>query len=60
MAIDTFSERQRKAREHLVDLLALQSGLTQWEVDFIEDMSRKEVLTPNMIKKIYQIYEQRS
>lgn len=60
MAIDTFNERQRKAREHLSDLLALEKGLTPWEIDFIEDMSnREEALTTGQRKKIYEIYVQR-
>ena len=60
MAINTESERQRKAREHLCDLLALQRGLTQWELDFIDDMDRRALdLTPAQREKIYEIYEQR-
>ena len=49
-----------KAREHLGDLLALDSGLTAREVDFVEKMAnRKEALTSSQIEKIYEIYEQR-
>lgn len=60
MAIDTFSEHQRKAREHLIDLLALERGLTEWEVNFIDDMAdQEEALTPGQIEKIYEIYEKR-
>lgn len=60
MAIDTESERQRKVRVHLCDLLALESGLTSWEVDFLDDMAdREEAFTPDQMKKIYEIYEQR-
>ena len=60
MAIDTFSERQRKAKEHLSDLLALQRGLTQWEVNFIDKMDTRALdLTPGQIKKIYEIYQER-
>ena len=60
MAIYTHSERQRKAREHLSDLLDLSRGLTIWEVDFVENLSeREEDLTPGQIEKIYEIYEQR-
>lgn len=58
MGIDVFNERQ--AREHLCDLLALERGLTQWEVDFIDNMDKRAFdLTTKQIEKIYEIYEQR-
>ena len=60
MAIITFKETQRKAREHLSDLLDLGKRLALWQVDFIETMAeRKEALTPGQIAKIYEIFEQR-
>ena len=61
MAINTESERQRMAREHLSDLLALERGLTQWEVDFTDAVDKRALddLSQAQMEKIYEIYEKR-
>jgi hypothetical protein len=49
----------------LEDLLALDEGLSEWEVDFIEDISQRlgrnplEVLSDNQLAKIEQIWQAR-
>ena len=49
---------QNSAKEHLKDLLDLDSGLTEWEVEFIENMSKwKGDFSPKQIAMIYKIYE---
>jgi hypothetical protein len=54
------ADDQKRARDHLADLLALDSGLTAWEVDFIDSVSKWDGdLTPKQIKTIYKIYERR-
>ena len=60
MAIYTESERQRMAREHLSDLLALERGLTRWEVVFTDAVDKEALdLSQAQIEKIYEIYEKR-
>ena len=57
MAIYTESERQRMAREHLSDLLALERGLTEWEVDFTDAVAKRALpLAQAQMEKIYEIY----
>lgn len=52
------SEEQERARDHFNDLLALDSGLTDWEVNFIESLANWEGdFTEKQIAMIYKIYE---
>jgi hypothetical protein len=52
------NDHQKEAREHLADVLELDEGLTQWEVDFIENLSNWEGdLTPKQIATINKIWE---
>jgi hypothetical protein len=54
------AHEQQKAKDHLRDLLELEDGLTDWEVNFIDDMSRWEGdFTEKQIAMIYKIYERR-
>ncbi len=49
-----------KAVEHLRDLLALEDGLTEWEVEFVEKMAAlNRPFTKAEMKKIYDIYQER-
>ena len=51
---------QEKAREHLQDLLNLNAGLTEWELEFVESVSKwTDDLTDKQIAMIYKIYERR-
>ena len=53
-------EETAAAREMLHDLLGLSEGLSQWEVEFIEDVSRRDgPLTAGQVEKITEIYEER-
>jgi hypothetical protein len=50
------------ARGELDDLLALDEGLTGWEVEFIESLSRRLAdaplsLTDGQARKLHQIWE---
>ncbi len=60
---NTYKERQRKAKQHIEDLLALERALAKREFNFLDDMAdqvcRKESLTPGQIKKINKIYKKR-
>jgi hypothetical protein len=54
----SYADEQSRAREHLDELLALDSGLSDWEVNFIESVShRDDNLTEKQINIIYEIYE---
>ena len=54
---------QQQVKQCLNDLLDLEVGLSDWEVDFIEDMVLWENInhtwTPNQAKKIIEIYDDR-
>ena len=50
---------QQEALDCLGDLLLLKSGLSDFEVGFIESMSRWEGnFTPKQAKKIIEIYDE--
>jgi hypothetical protein len=54
------NEEQKRAREVLQDLLALDEGLTNWEIDFIESVNQwQSDLTPKQIETLDKIYEKR-
>ena len=46
-------------KDCLEDLLALDSGLTPWEVDFVERMSNKDSFNDWEVGKIFEIYDLR-
>jgi len=46
-------------REMLNDLCALEDGLTDWEVEFIERMSRQSSWSHGQLQKLTQIWEDR-
>ena len=49
---------QQKAVAHLADLMALEEGLTAWEIEFIESVHAQEyALTERQIDVIYRIYD---
>ena len=54
---------QQQVKQCLNDLLDLESGLSDWEVDFIEDVVLWEKInktwTPGQSKKIIEIYDDR-
>lgn len=51
---------EKKDREHLQDLLALEKGLANWEVEFIESLNHWEgEFTDSQREVLYQIYERR-
>ncbi len=44
---------QKKANAHLADLMALEDGLTAWEIDFIESVEAQDYpLTERQIDTI--------
>jgi hypothetical protein len=44
-------------RKMLKDLLGLEAGLTEWEVNFIEDLShRKKAFSKGQAEKIEQVW----
>ena len=48
---------QADLQEMLLGLLNLDSGLSEWEVNFIENMSKRtEDFTPNMANKIEELW----
>jgi len=48
---------QADLQEMLLDLLNLSSGLSEWEVKFIDDMSnRTDNFTENMANKIEELW----
>lgn len=48
-------------RSLLDELLALESGLTEWEVDFVDDLSRWEgAFTEKQAETLEKIYERRT
>jgi len=48
---------QADLQEMLLDLLNLDSGLSEWEVNFIDDMSKRaDLFTPNMANKIEELW----
>ena len=40
----------------LKDLLSLEEGLTEWEVNFVDDMSSRQYFTLKMTNKIKELY----
>lgn len=49
---------QQKAIAHLADLMALEKGLTAWEIEFIESVHAQHYpLTKRQIDAIYRIYD---
>jgi len=51
---------QNRAKDHLEDLLAVEAGLTDWEIGFIENLANWEGdFTQKQIGMIYKIYERR-
>ena len=46
-------------KDCLEDLLALDSGLAPWEVDFVERMSNKDSFNDWEVGKIFEIYDLR-
>ena len=51
---------ETKDREHLKDLLDLESGLTPWEVEFIDSLDGwRGPFTTKQSELIYKIYEKR-
>ena len=54
------SSGQITTRDRLQELLEIDEGLTQWEVDFIENLSNwASDFTPKQIAMIDKIYERR-
>ncbi len=54
------STEQQRVKEHLDELLELEDGLTPWEVDFIDSVSKwEDDLTPKQMARIYKIYDRR-
>lgn len=52
------------ARGELDDLLALEEGLTDWEVEFVESMATRfanaaMTITDGQARKLHQIWERR-
>ena len=53
-------DEQEEAREILDELLSLDCGLTDWEVNFLDSVDKWEGdLTPKQIATIEKIYERR-
>jgi len=51
---------EKELRTMLKDLLALEAGLTEWEVLFIEDLShRKAAFKPKQAEKIEQLWNKK-
>jgi len=49
---------QQKANAHLADLMALEEGLTVWEIEFIESVHAQDYpLTERQIDVIYKLYD---
>jgi hypothetical protein len=49
---------QDRARDHLENLLADEAGLTNWEINFIDDTSKWQGdFTQAQIDMIYKIYD---
>ena len=45
-------------RECIKALLEIESGLTDWEVGFVEDMSEQRMFTEPMANEIIKIYDE--
>lgn len=58
-APDMPETREEQIDQMVNELLALDEGLTTWEVGFIEDMSRRTTYTPDQEAKIEQIWQER-
>ena len=42
------------------ELLEVESGLTNWEVDFLESIDRRDFLTPAQDRKLRQIWDEKT
>lgn len=52
-------DREKEALECLEALLEVEQGLTDWEVERIDEWSRRQrPLTGKQINKIFEIYDQ--
>ena len=43
--------------DEIEDLLAVEHGLTPWEVDFLDDMDGRERFTAKQAEKVHQIWD---
>ncbi len=50
--------KQQEAKNCLEEILEIESGLSDWEVNFACDMRNKDILTPKQITKIFEIYDE--
>lgn len=46
-----------KTEDVILDLLEIEDGLTKWEVEFIEDVSRLSNWTTKQINKLNELWD---
>ncbi len=53
-------EAQQLCRAEVRDLLQLEEGLSEWEVNFVEDVNKwRREYTPAQMKTIHRIWDRR-
>ena len=58
--LSSATAEQQKANAHLAGLMAIERGLTAWEIEFIESVHAQDFpLTGRQIDVIYKIYDRR-